>query len=348
MKAMTAAQKRNYNDAVRVLVDLGMVDSQSLRGSGGLRAAQSLGTLNAQTRMDANETMFFSRQLEHIKIEIVEDEFPAYKAKELIPQEPGVNPGAQSFTWRQFSRVGVAAMVANYGQDLNRVDMFGTENTSAIRTIADAYGYTTADIRAAMLAGVPLQAKKGQMAREAYERFADQIFAIGDSNRGVPGLLKNSAVPIVTAGITGTWSGATPAQMLADLYALGFAVWNQSLQIHSPKTLVLSGAQFQVIASTPFSATIPDTVLEVFLKSSTMISEVVPWLRCDKAAANGTNNRALVYTRDPKLLAYIEPLPFQSQPPQARNLEFVVPCEGRVGGTVIYRPFSMAYCDILG
>lgn len=335
MRPMTAAAKRSYSDAHRVLAQMGLVEP---RGPG----------LRKCGRMDANETMFFARQLEHIKIEIVEDEFPEYKSKLLIPQEPGVNPGAESFTWRRFSRTGIAKMIANYGHDLPRVDMFGIETTTAIRTIGDAYGYSTADIRAAMLANVPLQAKKGQLAREAYERAADAVFAIGDSKRGVPGLLKNTDVPILTAGITGTWATATPAQMLADLYALGYGVWNASLQVHSPATLVLSGAMFQIISSTPFSATIPDTVLEVFLRSSPMIKEVIPWLRCNGAAANGTNSRALVYTKDPKYLAYIEPLPFQSQPPQAQSLEFVVPCEGRVGGTVIYRPLSMAYCDILG
>lgn len=341
MKAMTPEQKRTYADAMRVLTAMGMVD---LKGPG---YAKSL-LLGGTGRMDAGETAIFARQLEHIRVEIVEDEYPQYKSKELIPQEPGVNPGATAFTWRSWSRVGLAKMVANYATDLPRVDMYGSENTTAIRTIGDSYGYSTQDIRSAMMAGIPLTAKKGQLAREAYERAADKIFALGDSNRNVPGLLKNSSVPIVTAGITGGWASATPAQILADLFALGFAVWNNSLQIHSPATLVLSGAMYQIIASTPYSSQVPKSILEVFLESSTMIREVVPWLRCEKAAANGTNSRALVYTRDPKILAYVEPLPFQSLPPQAVGLEFVVPCEGRVGGTVIYRPLALAYCDILG
>lgn len=333
MKAMTPEQRRNYEDSVRVLSAMGLVD---FKGPGVLRS----------NRADANETMFFTRQLEHVQVEVVEDEFPELKAKQLIPLRGGVNPGAQSFTWRQWSRVGLAKMIANYATDLPDMKMYGTEATTSIRTIGDKYSYSTQDIRSAMMGNVPLDSMYARYAREAYERKVDSVLALGDSTRNVPGFLKNSAVPLVTSGITGNWDGSTPAQILADLYAFAFSVWNASKQIHSPATLLLGGKEYQIIASTPFSSQVPDTILEVFMRSSTMIREVIPWLACEGAAANGTDNRAVAYTRDPRYLGYIEPLPFQSLPPQAHGLEFEVPCEGRVGGTVIYRPLSMAYCDI--
>lgn len=340
---VSPALRRTYQDCGRVMANLGLID---LKG-GGLASCRTAAEL-ADGRMDANEVMATARQLEAVKAEVIDDEYPELKGKALVPEEPGIDPGAQSFTFPVVTRLGLFKFIANYATDLPRVDGYVTETNSPIRQIGGAYGYTTEDLRAAAMLKRPLSPLKAKWAREAYERKVDNVLALGDTTRGIPGLLKNSAVPIITSGITGGWlASATAAEILADLFTLSFAVWNQSLQTHTPSTLLLSPRLYAKVATKQYSTMVPTSLLKIFLEGSPFIREVVPWLPCEGAAANGTNDRAMVYTRDPKNLAYVESLKFQSLPPQARGFEMYIPCEGKVGGTIMYRPFSAAYCDVL-
>ena len=300
-------------------------------------------------RLDAGETAIFQRQLESIKVQIIEAEYPHLKARELIPVEPGVDPGADTFTWRFWDRLGTAKMIVNYADDLPRIDMFGSENKTAIETIGISFAYSTQDVRAAAKANVPLQARKALYAKEAAERKLEHIASGGDTTRNVPGVLKNANVPIISAGINGNWTpgGATAAQMYSDAHALAFTVWSQTLQIHEPDTMVLDSTPYQTFASTPYSTLNGESVMQVFLKSTPFIKQIIPWVECAKKAANNTSSRAWVYEKTPLNLALVIALEFQALPPQMQGLEFAIPCEMRTGGAVYYRPLSAVYCDVL-
>jgi hypothetical protein len=298
-------------------------------------------------RMDAGETMTFARQLENIQVEIVEALYPTLKARKLIPFAGNVNPGAQIYTWREYDRLGLAKLLSNYATDLPSVKMFGKENKSDIVGIGVSFDYSIQDVRAAAMANLPLEAREGILAREAIERKIEQIAAHGDAEANVPGFFTNSNVPILSSGITGGWSSASAATILADMHAFAFGVWNQSLQIHEPNTIAINGENYAIIASKPWSTTgSPETILEVFLKSNPYIKEVEPWIECNSSAANGTSPRAVCYQKDPTVLRLVVPVEFETFPPQPKDLMFHVPCHGRIGGTVIERPYAMAYCDL--
>ena len=339
------ALKHAYQDCARVLANLGLIDlDPKATGIGGSR-----GLARNTARMDANETLGFTRQLEAIRVRVIDDKFPALKSKELIPEEPAVDPGAQSFTWRRMSQVGVFKFIAaSKANDLPSVEMFATETNTPIRRIGGKYGWDTEELRAAMMMGIPLQAKKASMARTAYERKVDAVIPLGDTARGIPGILTDSNVPIVAAGISGGWlSSATAQEMLDDLHAMPLAIWSQSLQTAAPDTLLLSPRQYAKVSTKRMSEYDGKTVLQTFLASSTFIKNVDFWIHCTNAAANGIGDRAFCFRRHPDVLSYIENLKFQSLPPQANGFSFEVPCEGKTGGGIISAPYECAYFDTL-
>ena len=88
------------------------------------------------------------------------------------------------------------------------------------------------------------------------------------------------------------------------------------------------------------------TILRSFLANNPYIRNIDQWYRLDGAGAGG-KNRGIVYKRDPMVLEGVVPLDFEQLPPQARNLEFVVPCQARCGGVKIYQPSAMRYVDFL-
>ena len=126
--------------------------------------AADLRAIEATGRFDANESVFFARQLEYVKAKTYDIKRAPLNAMRLFPVSTETPEGATTITYRQYDGVGMAKIVANYANDLPRADVTGKEFTSPIRSIADAYGYNTQEIRSAMFAGVPLNAKKATQA----------------------------------------------------------------------------------------------------------------------------------------------------------------------------------------
>lgn len=298
-------------------------------------------------RFDANETIAFARELESLKAEVVEHEFPALRAREFVPMIPGVDPGAETFAWYEFSKTGIAEMLVNYQTALPRVAAFGTKNYSRIESVGLEFSYSVQDLRAAAMSGRPLDRMLAMIAREGIERKIDSVLALGDAKRGITGLANNSAIPLVTSGLTLNWDSSGADTILADLHYIAGSVWTQSKQIHKPDTMLVGTNTYQKLSTKIFSTYTGETVLSAFLKSSTMIKSVEPWTALDLADAGGDGERLICYERNPMNLGCIIPIDFETLPPQARGFDFVVPCEGRVGGTVVFRPLSAVYVDAL-
>jgi hypothetical protein len=297
---------------------------------------------------DANETAIFSRSLEHVKTEVIEAEYPAFRARDYIPLESGVDAGADSFVWYYFERVGLAKMIANYATDFPYVNEYGAKNITPIESIGVGYQYNVQEVRAAGKANYQLETRRARLAREAVERLIDSVAAHGDAARNVPGLLNNANIPKITVGINGDWDGAaTPAEILEDLFTMAFSVWTQSKQIHKPNIMLLGSSLYRIAASTPYSTTIPDTVLDIFLRTNPFIRRVESWIELDLADEQLDGERAVVYELSPDNLGLVLPIEFESMPPQADNLNFKVPCHARIGGTIVYRPLAFAYIDAL-
>lgn len=310
--------------------------------------AATTATLAALTlNLDANETAAFARELEAIRTEVVEYDFPELKARAFIPLEPNVDPGAETLVWYEFQDVGIAEMIVNYADDLPSINALGSKQTSPIESHGVSYQYTTQDLRAWRKTGRPLDRRFPEAARKAVERRIEEVAALGHTARNVPGFLKNGNVPFVTTGINGGWTTATADEILEDLMTIAFAVWENSKGTHTADTMLLGTQAYKIVSTKIFSTYTGETVLSVFLRSQQMIKSVEHWIYCDTADAENNGERVVVYEKNPSNAALVIPLDFQSMPPQAKSLAFYVPCEGRIGGAVVYKPLSLAYADAL-
>lgn len=299
--------------------------------------------------LDANETAVFARELESIRTETVETEFPELKARSFLPLEPNVDPGAETLVWYEFTDVGMAKMLVNYADDLETAESYGTKQTSPIEAHGIAYMYSTQDLRAWRKTGRPLDRRKAEGAKKAIERRIEQVTALGHTVRNVPGFLKNANIPLLVTGINGDWDNVTttPAQILADLHLIATAVWRQSRQNHTANTMILGSLGYQIVSTTVYSEFTGETILSVFLKGQTAIKEVSTWAYCDLADAESNGERIVCYEKNPSNSTMVVPLEFEQHPAQAENLMFKVPCEGRIGGAVVYKPLAHVYVDAI-
>jgi hypothetical protein len=296
-------------------------------------------------RLDAAGDIFFARQLEFVQSRVYEYEYPAMKAFQYIPINYNIDPGAEFVTATGYQSVGRARIINSYADDLPEAGILGTQLTNPVKSIGASYRYSYQEIRAARLANLDLPIKLAEAARRANDQLVNDLAISGDVETGMFGLVNNPNVPAVTvpadgAGASTLWSTKTPEQILRDLNLVVNQIVSNSNGVEMPDTLLLPLDQYTLIASTPRSAIGDMTILQYFLMNNPFI-RTVDWLPQLAGAGAGGVNVMIAYDKSSTKLEMQIPLAFTQHPPQERNLEFVINCESRFGGVVIYYPLSM-------
>lgn len=300
--------------------------------------------------LDANESLFFERELEHVKSKTYDIRYPELSITRLIPISTEAGPGAETIKYEQYDQVGIMKIIANYADDLPRSDVFGKEFSVIVKSVAGAYGYSVQEIRNAMMAKKPLATRKAAAVRRAYEEIVNRIgwFADGTAKwGGMRGILYSNGTTKANA-TTGAWLGGvtTPDQIIADVNIALQNIRTLTKNVESADTVVLPSAHYTHIASTPRSSTSDKTILEWLQKVNPGVSfewanELKDVNPVPSSGVASNTNCALIYKKSSDKLTYEIPSPFEQFAPQARNLEFVVPAHGRVAGIVIYYPLSV-------
>lgn len=302
--------------------------------------------LGDDIRNDAKFGANLERELEHVRAQTYDVVYPEMKARQLIPVDSSVDPGAATVTYRQWDTYGAAKIIQDYADDLPMVDALVEEFTHKIKSVGASYGYSIQDLRAAGMSGSNLGSRRARMARRSIEQAIENVACLGNSKAGLGGFAKHANVSLVPV-VTGTWSGATGAEMVGDMNALVNAVVIANKETFIPDTIVLDIASYNRFATTRISTTgdTHTTALQAFLASNPYVTSVMSWNKLALANAAGNGPRAVCYKRDPEVLELVIPQEYEELPAQAKGLMFHVPCHARIGGCVIYYPLAMGYMD---
>jgi len=292
--------------------------------------------------LDEGQSIFFARELEAVLSRQFDVLYPELRSRMFLPVSNEAGPGAESITYYQFDKVGMAKLVSDYADDLPRADAFGNKFTSPVESLGISFGYSLQEVRASAMANRSLPTMKADAARRAHEQKVDEIAALGDPSSGLVGFLNNANVPAISA-TTGSWAAATPDQILDDMGEMVQQIISTTNSVETPDTLLLPPAQYALINQQRIVDT-DTTVLKFFLSNNAWIRNVDHWYRLTGAGAGGTD-RMVCYRRDPSKLELHIPQEFEALPVQERGLAFEVPTHSRIGGTVIYKPLSALYSD---
>ena len=307
-----------------------------------------LRVITASGRFDANESVFFARQLEFVKSQTYDIKRVALSALTIMPVSTAIPEGATTHTYRQYDSVGMAKIIANYANDLPRADVTGKEFTSPIRSIGNAYGYNVQEIRSAMFAGVNLNGKKAMAATRAHQEKINLLAFNGDTESGLPGLLHNANVPETTlladgTGTSKTFASKSSDKIVRDINSLINKVITQSKGVHRVNQVWLPIEQYALIATTQNSVASDTTILE-FLRQVHPGVTFMQIVEMDGAGAGGADRMYAMENSSENWQLEI-PMMIKQYAPQQKGLEFEVPVESRFAGVIIEYPLAFSFAD---
>lgn len=309
------------------------------------------------TRLDANESAFFLRNLETIKAKTYDIIYPELKALEWIPVSAEAGPGAETITYQSFDMLGMAKVIANYSDDLPRADIKGQEFHVSVRSLGASYGYNVQEIRAANFAGRNLEQRKANAARFSIEQKLNKIGWTGDTDSGLQGLVNNPNVTRIASPNNGSgsstlWSSKTAANILADLNTIADTIFTSTNGVEQPNTMLMPLSQYTLIATTRVDSVTPLTIMQFFLMNSPFIKHIEPiWemqgagigIQSPSIAAGG--DCVIAYDYNPDKLTFEVPIAFEQFAAQEEGLEFLIPCHARTAGVIVYYPLSIAIME---
>ena len=300
-------------------------------------------------KWNQDDALFIAQELNYIRARALEVEHSPLNSFRVFPQETDVPAGAETALTIVYDSVGMAKIVADYGDDLPRAEAVATTIPSKVFTVADSYGYNYVELEHARLANVNLEARKALASRRGIDLKLNNLAWFGDADHGITGFINNANIPTVTIPADGTGSSAlfvdkTPDQIIRDMNSIINEISTNTNGVEMPDTVLMSPAVYDLLESTPKSQYSDRTILE-FLRGAH--PEVSRWMKIGELAGAGTGGTDMVFAGvfRPEYIRQENPVRFEQLPVQYRNLEYVVPCVSRTLGVTINVPvcFASAY-----
>lgn len=300
--------------------------------------------------LDADEGIFFEKELEQLKSRTYDVQYPMLLARQLFPLDSTTDTGAATVTYQTWDHVGMAKLIHSYATDLPNVEVTAKETTRKIYGEGIAFGYSIQDIRAARMAGKPLEQRKADAARRQLLQLENSLAFDGDAATDIPSFITNTnfnqVTPVDGAGGFTTWSSKTPDEIIADVTLMTTAIRDISNGVEAPNTLLLPEAQYTLISTTPRSSTSDTTILNFILGSNAWVQTVLPVYNLkDKAPSNAaydSEDVACLYDRSPEKLWLETPQDVEMFAAQEKGLMFEVPAHMRTAGVIVAYPKSIA------
>lgn len=300
------------------------------------------------TYLDASENAFLRRELEHVRAETYEIDYPDNEGRLLVPIDHSVPTGAEIVTFNTLQGVGQSRVGGGYSNEAPRVDVKISDESQRIIPIVASYGYSFQEVRNSMMSGRSLPMLRAQTARDVIEQDMSQLLLLGNTAEGMSGLftLSNTCTYTVANGALGSalWANKTSLEKVADLHAMGNQIITDTLKIERPDTLVLPLTAFNHVNQTPMGDGNNKTILAYFLENDVNIKSVESSVELESNSA-WTGRRMMAYKKDKSKLQGVIPQEFEQFAPQQRGFETIVNCHARYGGIELYKPKSVCYGD---
>lgn len=297
--------------------------------------------------VDAGQVLAAAEQLKAVSAQLYERADPPLESASLIAREEEVRPWATSTGFRRIEGSAKMAPLGGLGQDRPRAALGIEEVTQPVRSFGNGYGFTRKEMAVSAYLNQPLDPIYAGECLRAFEELVDKLAAEGDENLGLYGVL---TIPEIQANLyEGIEIGpnSSSEKILVFLHSLASNIRSRTNKAHAPDVLVLPELQRRYLASRTYNTSSNgETLLQIFLKNSEDIKEVVSWERFKaKGDTDESGNRKHYIGAwrklDPMVLRQQIPEPFFEHEPQVVNGDVIVDCEASIGGVESIRPAAV-------
>ena len=274
------------------------------------------------------------------------------------PIKGGISKGAQTYTVRTITKLGMAKVISADAKDLPPVSLAFKKNTVEIHNVGASYKFTNEELDGAAFAGIPLEALDARAARQTIDEKVDEIIYVGEKDWGLLGLLTN---PNVTRTVAATgasaskkWKDKTLDEITADIQTMVNAVFEATKGPRGSGTVTPDTLKLPREAYTSLTTRTKGVDSDVtFLKAlqDRFAPQGIKSIECCNSAAgvgtidNNPVDRALLYKKAPENVFSILPVVFKVLPAQYVGLSIIYNCVARTGGTAWRRPTTGVYMD---
>ncbi|HBV5762289.1 TPA: DUF2184 domain-containing protein [Klebsiella pneumoniae] len=248
----------------------------------------------------------------------------------------GVNPNGKNWIGKNSTAIpGVNLLIERTAQPL---ELWGME-----------LGWTLPELASAMRAGRPVDSQKYDGMQMKWNMDVDEQVYIGDTDKGMPGMLNLPSVTPVAAAAA--WTATTdPDVIVQDINLVLSSAWVSSGYAMCPRKIGLAPELFGLLASKKVSSAGNISVLE-YVKINTIAFqengeplEIVSMKWASGRGAGGAH-RIVAYTQEEKYIRF--PLvPLLSTPLEYRGLYQLTTYYGRLGQVETPYANTIAYLDV--
>ncbi len=299
---------------------------------------------------------FLVQQTSYIESEVYRIQYPDIIYPQLIPIDESAGEWTKSITFFSLDKVGEAAWFSGMATDMRIADVNRARHEQGVEMAGIGYRYTLEELgQAMMVPGLNLTNERAESARRAYEEFMDKLVRFGDTSKSLTGLFNNANVTRVDIIADGTgsspnWSAKSADQIIRDVQSALTGVYDGSLTVEMPDTILLPIAAMEILSITRIPNT-PITALAYLAANNLytfttgqplMIRGVLDL----NTAGKGGVGRMVTYRRDPRVLKLHLPMRHRFLPVwQTGPITFDIPGIFRTGSVEIRRPGAMRYSD---
>lgn len=299
--------------------------------------------------LDADQGIYFARELEQIDRTMYEVKRPDLEAQMLLPHRVQLPVGADQHTWRLFDGTAEAKESSGGETGVPMVDMSGGEQSEKIQGWSLGYGWSLDELDKARLTGRPLDTQRAMLVRRGLDEKLNKMALLGYSPKGIVGLFNLAGTLSYVVPADGT-AGAQTAESksadlcIRDLCAMVDSIPNATLDIEggaNVRVRLLGPKSKLRTLSTKFFANTTDDVLTRFKRIRPNV-ELMGANYLDTAGA-ASAPRWVVY--DPPQVSWLVCLPFQQMPVEQEGMRFNIACRAIGGGCFTQYPKSISYAD---
>ena len=287
-------------------------------------------------------SVFLAQQLTHVRNQALEVKKAPLNAFQVFPVTTDIPKGADSAVQYIYDAVGIAKVIANYADDLPRVDVFATAQVVRVKDLGVSYGYSDKELANAAYARVNLSASKATKSRRAIDLKINQIAWKGDTANKITGFLNNPNISEYTlaTGASGktTFKSKTEAEILKDITEFLQTIADATNEVEQANTLLLPPNAYAHLATTRLADS-DRTLLEFIRQVNPNLTRIMKVGELKGASADGSDMMVAGYF-DPDYIKLEIPERFDQKPAERRNLETVINCTASVAGVTVTIPMS--------